>query len=603
MLLSKFRIQNFRSIEDSGWTPLSEDGVSVVVGMNESGKTSLLEALDCTIGDATIEPRDFRFGRPQPEIFLEFQLTQDEVASLVKGWPATQAKLVTDYFKASNNRYQVRFYWIKEEGEFKGYADSLLDELFQQLAKSREGINRAVTTIAVVSAALNKEPTPSLDQLAEQFPDFEEALEKRLRDQEPSMVLFSDNSGLLPDSIDVTNEFKLKGSGYIGARNFLTVAQIDLQKLVEGTDIERVNLLKRATKQITRDFGEFWSQNIGNGTQLELECEILSKRESTGEDRGKPYLSFWITDGVNRLHPSQRSKGLSWFLSFYLQLRASELRQRRTIFLLDEPGANLHEKAQGDVIKLINKISQSLAGLIYSTHSPHLIEPTRLHRILTVERANDSDESPSIIRNVLRDASSCSSDTLSPIYTKMGVDFWRQTVIERTNNVLLEEPSGFFYLRAFWLLTKSSKRASFIACTGVNNIPQLAYMFSGWGLGFVVVVDDENSGRGVYKELQKNLFGGDEDRARKTLLKLKGYEGIEDIFTIDSFQKNILRSANENYPERNTEYLRKNNLSKPLLACRFFLAVERGEITMESLDEATQKHIEEIVNSIEALLP
>ncbi|MFB2351237.1 hypothetical protein, partial [Priestia megaterium] len=90
-----------------------------------------------------------------------------------------------------------------------------------------------------------------------------------------------------------------------------------------------------------------------------------------------------------------------------------------------------------------------LTGVIYTTHSPHLVEPEHIHRVLTVERASDSDESPTRIRNVLRDASSTHRETLSPIYTKMGVDFWRQTVIQRTNNVLLEEPSGYFYMKAF----------------------------------------------------------------------------------------------------------------------------------------------------------
>jgi predicted ATPase len=597
--ITKFKIENFRSIADSGWIPLSEDGINTVVGMNESGKSSLLEALACTLGPQNVTDRDIRFGCTDPEIYLQFLMSADELNELCSEFQETQSELIKKYLKSKNFSYTARFHWTKTTKGFEGYIDRDIEEICQLLAELAE--EKKTDSPAVVTSTTAETPVVDPEPIEITQKDYEAALGDAFALIEPAFVLFSDESGVLPDSIDVS-EFKLKGDGIIGARNFLTVADIDLKKLVTGSDIERVNLLKRATKKITKDFGEFWSQNIGEAKKLELECEIQSKRTSSGDQAGAPYLTFWITDGVNRLHPSQRSKGLRWFLSFYLQLRASEVTKRRRLFLLDEPGANLHETAQSDVLKLINKISPSLDGLIYTTHSPHLVEPNQLHRILTVERATDSDESPSIIKSVLRDASSCSSETLSPIYTRMGVDFWRQTVIQRTNNVLLEEPSGFFYLRAFWLLTNKTTHVSFIPCTGVNNIPQLAYMFAGWGLGFCVAVDDENSGRGVYNELKGKLFGGDDELAKKRLYKFKDCAGIEDIFSISDFQKLVIKETPSNYPTSNSVYLKKNGGSKPMLACRFFLNVEKNEIQLNSFEQSTQDKILEIVTAIENML-
>ena len=43
MKLTKFRVENYRCIQDSGWVEL--DDIAVIVGKNESGKTSLLKAL------------------------------------------------------------------------------------------------------------------------------------------------------------------------------------------------------------------------------------------------------------------------------------------------------------------------------------------------------------------------------------------------------------------------------------------------------------------------------------------------------------------------------------------------------------------------------
>ena len=43
MKLIEFNVRMFRSITDSGWVKL--DDIAVIVGKNESGKTSLLKAL------------------------------------------------------------------------------------------------------------------------------------------------------------------------------------------------------------------------------------------------------------------------------------------------------------------------------------------------------------------------------------------------------------------------------------------------------------------------------------------------------------------------------------------------------------------------------
>ncbi|NJK85831.1 MAG: SpoIIE family protein phosphatase [Bacteroidales bacterium] len=45
MKLKAFRIKNYRSIKDSGWQFLAYDNITALIGQNESGKTSVLEAL------------------------------------------------------------------------------------------------------------------------------------------------------------------------------------------------------------------------------------------------------------------------------------------------------------------------------------------------------------------------------------------------------------------------------------------------------------------------------------------------------------------------------------------------------------------------------
>lgn len=76
----RFRVQNFRNINDSGWIPLEQ--VTAFVGRNESGKTTLLKAFH-KFNPATPEPYD-----PQKE-FPRDRYTRDYVANDSKGgdWP------------------------------------------------------------------------------------------------------------------------------------------------------------------------------------------------------------------------------------------------------------------------------------------------------------------------------------------------------------------------------------------------------------------------------------------------------------------------------------------------------------------------------------
>jgi energy-coupling factor transporter ATP-binding protein EcfA2 len=586
MHIRAISINNFRSILSTGWITLSHDEVTCIVGMNESGKTSLLEALHCALGNQKLTDFDLRYGAPLPTVVIRFELEKSIWSALGPDWPSEVRKLICKYFEASKGDYEMTVSWSKTDDEYEVFRDVDNPSLKESLSKI--GAATQSMTPEVTSTSSAESPTKV---------DYFELLSVALESLEPVSILFSDEKGLLPDAIDIPANNVLKGEGAQGANNFLKVAQIELAKLNAGSDAERANLLGRATKNITKDFQTFWSQHIGKDQGLRLECEIHQKRASSTEP-GHPYLQFWITDGDNRLRPSQRSKGLRWFLSFYLQLSALQLSKgNQRVFLLDEPGANLHETAQQDVLKLINKIRTKMCGVMYTTHSPHLVEIEKLYRILTVERAGDNAESPSVVMNALANASSAGRETLSPIYSKMGVDFWRQTVIDRRHNVLLEEPSGYFYIKAFWKLLNTTEAASFIPCTGVNNIPQLALMFAGWGLGFVVVVDDDASGRAVFKDLKVNLFGSDEALALSRVFRIKDCEGIEDIFSQGDFRKLVLKS-NANYVEKNSKYLKTVALSKPLLACQFLLSVEAGTISIDSLDSDSKRRIAELVGEI-----
>src|SRR5256885_9637047 len=107
MKLKKFRVTNFRSVEDSGW--IETDNVTALIGTNESGKTNVLlplwklnPAKEGQIDVTSDYPRklftSLRQQKPQP-VFIEaaFELEQSLVAEVAKlsGMPVEQVTTVS----------------------------------------------------------------------------------------------------------------------------------------------------------------------------------------------------------------------------------------------------------------------------------------------------------------------------------------------------------------------------------------------------------------------------------------------------------------------------------------------------------------------------
>ena len=171
-------------------------------------------------------------------------------------------------------------------------------------------------------------------------------------------------------------------------------------------------------------------------------------------------------------------------------------------------------------------------------------------------------------------------------------------VIKKKNNVILEEISGFYYLSAFWKLTNFKKEAHFIAATGVGNVRVMAQMFLGWGLGFAIAVDDDSHGRQVYNELKRDLYKNDDALAQKRMLKKKYGTGIEDIFTPSDFKKLVLLDDLAMLKDSNSQHMKSDGLSKPIVALQFLLSVNDGKIKLEQFEKETASRIQELVSNI-----
>ena len=612
MEVLEFRITNFRSIVDSDWRKFSPDNVTVLIGQNESGKTSVLEALAKTFSSKNISDDDKRIGEPLPKVYLRVKLSKLAIGKLTdflygEQCIDSQIKSLEKYFLNNNMPIELIFHWDSDGNG--GYAKSIsttdeLTEVLEDLLKKPLHKQAEENLLENGPLATNISPEEEEEEEEEENEITLEILEDAVNEISPKITFFEHETGLLPSQIDIFKNkhghYILSNQGATAAKNFLTVAGLKLDTLIETDVRTRASLLSKANAKITRDFSTFWSQTIGRKDKLKLECEVHTYGNDAEEKSGSQYLLFWISDGLNKLYPKQRSQGVRWFVSFYLQLKASEIQSTKRLFLLDEPGANLHSKAQTDVIKLINDLSKDMS-IVYSTHIPHMLEYDKFYRVLAVQRLGDEDDSPSEIKPA-HELGAASTDTLSPVLTAMGVDLANQEVIKKKNNVLLEEMSGFYYLKAFWKLADSKDEANFIAATGVNKLPNFANMFLGWGLDYIVVVDDDKSGRGVYNALKKDIFSDDEDLAKENMYKIKNCDGIEDIFSENDFKTHIIGDVSASISTTNSAYMKEKKLSKPVHAYTFLLKAKRREVILKNLDTVSQRNIKTLIQEISSRL-
>ncbi len=128
MRLSAFRIKNFRSILDTDWQNLSPDNVTCLIGQNESGKTSVLEALE-VFYSGVISEDVLRSDLSLPEISCRFSIPEGWLLKVTENPGAELKELLSGLTELELTRK-----WIADlsseitvSGKISQYLDSLED--------------------------------------------------------------------------------------------------------------------------------------------------------------------------------------------------------------------------------------------------------------------------------------------------------------------------------------------------------------------------------------------------------------------------------------------------------------------------------------------
>ena len=536
MKLKQFTVREFKSIWDSGPIEI-DDLVTCLVGKNEAGKTALLTALyrtnpiipeddgfDLTYDYPKREVEDYRFAvenRERPEAVVVdclYELDAEDKAAVAKIFGVDVLK---------RNTFRRETYYGKRKSEFiltvndraarqhLACNPEFLDGLQQSLesapdwktfaklleeAEANDAINACKELVSKVSknGLVQYIFNSLLWPRAPKYLYFDEYYQMRGRDNLDALIQREDN-----------NKLQESDRPLIGLIN---LARLDLRELVKTPNTtELKNKLEGAGNHLTRRIVTYWSQN--KHIQMKFDVREAKPQDPEGMQSG---INVWgeVYDSVHWAHTplGSRSRGFIWFFSFLAWYEDVKRQKQNVILLLDEPGLSLHGRAQGD---LLNYFDEELSRhqLIYSTHSPFMIDPRKFERIRIVQDLGiDSNKQLPKKRDgtkVLTNVFDATDDSLFPLQGALGYDIY-QTLFIGPNSLVIEGPSDLFYLRAVSGQleregrTGLSEKWTLTPVGGSGKVPTfVALLAPQHGMKVATLLDVQASDRKVIADLYK----------------------------------------------------------------------------------------------------
>jgi ABC-type ATPase involved in cell division len=426
-----------------------------------------------------------------------------------------------------------------------------------------------------------------------------EMLGKKYFEYCPVFELFEDFGSLLPNRIDMNDIINANENveGYKAARNFLTMASLDYSFFQQPSTRILKQKIENLNNSLTQDFQGLWQQSIGRNNKIQIQFELDHYSASYGEKAGKPFLEFWIKDEGERLYPKQRSRGVRWFLSFYMELKAAAILNRQMVLLVDEPGVSLHARAQEDVLKVFEQIKDRIQ-IIYTTHSPHLVEISKLHRVLAVQR-DDVDDYRSATRILdPLSLSSAAPDTLTPLLSVLGKPFSNEEFSSKKLNVVVNDTGSFYLLESIIRLMDYQDKVNIIPSTDISAIPLLCNILMGWGKRYTVLLFGNEKEAEIANQLEKTIYSTDNGSCGIIRMP-ENFPNSEDLLSTLDFKNHIIRKR-EGITVTNSQYLREKEVPRNFVLSRFLSDVKAGTIKKSDLDEETLDNFRQVVDKFKS---
>ena len=557
--LIKVQIQNFKNIIIP--QSFDVDQINPFIGVNEAGKTTILEALAKFNYFDNLDTV-FKFNELMDYPRVNLNRYKKEKGANGVGVPITctfeieselhkEIKKIFGENYLISNKYEVsktyeNTFQLKDPGvDFKEFILHLnnvyklkldstkilnLADLSSNLAEDTSGAREIVKEVIT-----NK---PEWDKIG-----FGYIFRKFISSNLPKFWYYDEYFNL-PAEINL-NDLKNNPDKNKTANALLELSGIDLDELIKSTNFEEYNAMLEATSgDISGKIFKYWSTN----TQLMIEFKLDKVETNNGYSQQiiDQILKIRVNSLVHHLTLplDRRSKGFNWFFSFLVWFSKIESNSD-FILLLDEPGLNLHAKAQADLLEYIEELGQNYQ-VLYTTHSPFMIKSDKLSRVKTITDGKEGAK-------ILQDIANVDRDTLFPLQAALGYEI-AQNLFISDKNLLVEGAAEVILITLISALFEKNnkefinKDIVLVPVGGADKVVSFISLFNGNGLKIACLLDTpENKSKERINSIIANkiikgkkihyfdeLFGGSLKRA-----------DMEDLFSTEDYLK-IFNLAFEN---------------------------------------------------------
>lgn len=529
MKLSSVQVTNFRSIEDS--EEFEIDDLTCLVGKNEAGKTSILQAI---YGLKPFGVYAYDKTRDYPRRYLSrFDQRHSDGDSVVirTKWLLSEADknavsnvfglgaLTSDVISVSKPIVEDTTSWSISIDHSACLAHLIAKHNLTTTEKSALK-NLASGSAALAAAEAVETKSAGLVAFIAEIKGLRKSdfllgvldiLSKRM-----PKFFYTSHFDRMSGEISLTklqqdisnNTLKIEDKIFL---DFLEYAGTSIEEL-QGTDHyeELKAKCEGASNEITDEIFQFWSQNEALRVEIDLG---QGKPQDQAPFNSGTIAKIRIENTNHRVTVplSERSAGFVWFFSFLSQFKQLKKTTGNAIILLDEPGLTLHGKAQADLLRYIEERLLPEHQVIYTTHSPFMVPAERMNNVRIVEDIISRENNKVTIMGtkVSSDVLTVDKDTLFPLQGALGYEITQSLFIGK-NTLLVEGPSDILYLQAFSNALKRLGRvgldSKWTICPsgGIDKISPFASLFGGNKINIAILCDLANGDKGKIEKLKKS---------------------------------------------------------------------------------------------------
>ena len=503
MKIKSIKINYYKSIGNENNRLDIDPAVTVIIGKNESGKSNVLTAVkNLRLNGNKLPNTDRnRLYREMPtsvSVVAVFLLSESNITTETT-FVFTEQDIkysggITEYF---NNNVEINDFinyieqlpCLQNQGQLNTYINNL----------KNFGETSLYNIIDIVKA---------IKQFLKIVPTTNEVYDKK---QNLAIIELEKIIGLLPrfylhDGRLLNNLYQ--ASEIDTEQKYRNANNIKLAKLIDFLKFKRDDLIFAMGSTVNNPNVEKMRDDISQAFQTKVAKPFLDfyKQEQVGFyiafDQSS--LRFGAKSNNTPYMLSERSNGLQWYFNLYVSLITEEIADKNIVLLIDEPGISLHITAQSELLKLFDDLCEKNKQIIYTTHSPFMLDTDKLGRIRPIEK--DENGITRINNKHYAELEGLSTiETLSPLIHAMGATFSKLSPELNNLYVITEGIIDSLYIKAMldFLEVSENNKPFIIPCVGVGHEHDIASILIGWGCDFKCLIDYDKAGYDESKVLNK----------------------------------------------------------------------------------------------------